>query len=75
MTAIGDRGQRRRVAVDGHKIGEQGGKLGPDLSQIGKKLTRAQIVESLLEPSKTIDPKYVARMVETMPPPARAISS
>src|SRR5262249_17841277 len=39
--------------------------LGPDLSQIGKKLDRARILESILEPSKTIDPQYVQYLVET----------
>jgi putative heme-binding domain-containing protein len=36
------------------------------LSQIAKKYTRAQILESILEPSKSIDPKYVAYLVETV---------
>jgi putative heme-binding domain-containing protein len=39
--------------------------LGPDLSQIGKKYSRAQLLESILEPSKQIDPKYVTYLVET----------
>ncbi len=42
-----------------------GSTLGPDLSEIGKKYTRAQILESILEPSKFIDPKYVTYLVET----------
>src|SRR5262249_26590901 len=48
-----------------HRIGGTGSTLGPDLSQIGKKYTRAQILESILEPSKSIDPKYVTYLVET----------
>ncbi len=48
-----------------HRVGKTGSTLGPDLSEIGKKLTRAQILESILEPSKFIDPKYVAYLVET----------
>jgi putative heme-binding domain-containing protein len=51
--------------VNCHRVGETGSKLGPDLSDIGKKYTRAQILESILEPSKSIDPKYVAYLVET----------
>jgi putative heme-binding domain-containing protein len=48
-----------------HRIAGVGSTLGPDLSEIGKKNTRAQILESILEPSKFIDPKYVTYLVET----------
>jgi putative heme-binding domain-containing protein len=48
-----------------HRIGELGSTLGPDLSQIGKKYSRAQILESLLEPSKSIEPKYQTYVLET----------
>jgi putative heme-binding domain-containing protein len=48
-----------------HRIAGVGSTLGPDLSEIGKKYSRAQILESILEPSKFIDPKYVAYLVET----------
>lgn len=52
------------VCKNCHRIGETGGKLGPDLSQIGKKNDRSQLLESLLEPSKVIDPKYTGYAVE-----------
>jgi len=48
-----------------HRINGTGSPLGPDLSQIGKKATRAQILDSLLDPSKIIEPAYVVYMVET----------
>jgi putative heme-binding domain-containing protein len=48
-----------------HRIAGTGSTLGPDLSQIGKKYTRAQILENILEPSKQIDPQYVTYLVET----------
>jgi putative heme-binding domain-containing protein len=48
-----------------HVIAGTGGKVGPDLSQIGKKYNKAQLLESVLEPSKFIDPKYITRLVET----------
>jgi putative heme-binding domain-containing protein len=51
--------------VNCHRIGGTGSTLGPDLSLIGKKYTRAQILESILDPSKSIDPKYVTYLVET----------
>lgn len=48
-----------------HRIGNQGTELGPDLSEIGKKYNRAQLLESIIEPSKQIDPKFAAYLVET----------
>ena len=48
-----------------HQIGGKGKELGPDLSQIGKKYNRQQILESLLEPSRIIDPKFLTIQVET----------
>jgi putative heme-binding domain-containing protein len=48
-----------------HRIGDKGSTLGPELTQIGKKLNREKLLESLLEPSKEIEPKYVAYVVET----------
>src|SRR5262249_34195230 len=38
--------------VNCHRINGAGRTLGPDLSKIGEKYTRGQIVESVLEPSK-----------------------
>ena len=35
------------------------------MSQIGTKYNRAQLLESILEPSKQVDPKFVAHLVET----------
>jgi putative heme-binding domain-containing protein len=48
-----------------HKIGTAGRELGPDLSQVGKRLDREKLLESILEPSKAIDPKFVTYLVET----------
>jgi len=48
-----------------HRVNGTGSTLGPDLSQVGKKATRGQILESLLEPSKVIEPQYVAYLLET----------
>ena len=47
-----------------HRIGEVGSKLGPELTLIAKKNSRAQILDSILEPSKQIDPKYVSYVVQ-----------
>jgi putative heme-binding domain-containing protein len=48
-----------------HKVGEVGRNVGPDLTAIGKKLDRPKLLESLLEPSKTIDPQFVTQLIET----------
>lgn len=48
-----------------HRVGKEGTEVGPDLTQIGKKLDRAQLLESILEPSKRIDPAYVTHTLET----------
>ncbi len=48
-----------------HRVGQQGKLLGPDLSTIGKKLNRAKLLESLLEPSREIDPKFASWQVLT----------
>lgn len=48
-----------------HRVDGAGSTLGPDLSGIGKKYSREQILEQLLQPSKTIDPRYATQVVET----------
>ena len=47
-----------------HRVAGQGGQIGPDLSDVGKRLTKRQILESILDPSKDIDPKYAAYLVQ-----------
>ncbi len=41
-----------------HAVGGRGGAVGPALDRVGARLDRRQILESLLEPSKTIAPEY-----------------
>jgi putative heme-binding domain-containing protein len=48
-----------------HRIAGDGTELGPDLSQIGKKLDRAKLLESILDPSRNIEPQFVTWVVET----------
>jgi putative membrane-bound dehydrogenase-like protein len=43
-----------------HRVDGRGGKLGPDLSKIGKSAPRDKIIESILTPSKEIAPLFVA---------------
>jgi uncharacterized repeat protein (TIGR03806 family) len=48
-----------------HRLEQSGTELGPNLSESVKKLSRGQLLESILQPSKSIDPKYMAYVVET----------
>jgi putative heme-binding domain-containing protein len=48
-----------------HKIGDRGTALGPDLSAIGKLRGREDLLESILEPSRRIEPKYAAYVAHT----------
>lgn len=48
-----------------HQIRGVGGHIGPDLSMIGKKGSRENLFESILEPSKAIADQYIQYQVET----------
>ena len=48
-----------------HQFVGQGRNLGPELSGIGQRLNRSQILEGLLHPSKTIAPEYQVWNIET----------
>jgi putative heme-binding domain-containing protein len=48
-----------------HKIHGQGGDVGPDLSQVGGKLDRTHLIESILDPSAEILQGYHATVLET----------
>ena len=41
-----------------HSIGSSGAQIGPDLSSVGRRYDTAAILESILAPSKVMDPKY-----------------
>jgi putative membrane-bound dehydrogenase-like protein len=41
-----------------HRLGEQGEKIGPDLTGVGKRFARIHIIESILDPSRTIAPSF-----------------
>jgi uncharacterized repeat protein (TIGR03806 family) len=48
-----------------HQIEGKGRKVGPDLSHIGKKYNKGQILENLMDPSKVVEEKYIAFVVQT----------
>jgi putative heme-binding domain-containing protein len=46
-----------------HRVDDQGGTVGPDLSTIGKTATPQDIVESVLWPKRQVKPEYVALQI------------
>jgi putative heme-binding domain-containing protein len=43
-----------------HKMGGEGGSIGPDLTQLGTRFSAKDILESIIEPSKVISDQYAA---------------
>jgi putative heme-binding domain-containing protein len=52
--------------ADCHKVGDKGLSVGPELTAIGKTRTKTDLLESLLEPSRRIDPQYTSYLVKTL---------
>ncbi len=48
-----------------HTIQGAGGQIGPDLSLIGKKASKENLLESILQPSKAIADQYLTWQIET----------
>ena len=48
-----------------HRVGGEGTDFGPDLSHIGTKYDRARLLESILEPSRSIEPNFVTYIART----------
>lgn len=42
-----------------HRIGSTGAQIGPDLTNVGKRFDSRAILESIISPSKVMDPKYL----------------
>ena len=49
---------QRRESVKCHRIGQEGATIAPDLSDIGRRFSRIHLIESILEPSRSIAPSY-----------------
>jgi putative membrane-bound dehydrogenase-like protein len=41
-----------------HRLGDQGERIGPELTSVGSRFSRIHIIESILEPSRTLAPSY-----------------
>ncbi len=48
-----------------HRIGGVGVALGPDLDAIGTKYEKAELLRQTIEPSRSIDPKYMLLVIAT----------
>jgi putative heme-binding domain-containing protein len=57
--ARGARLYREQSCAACHTIGPEGGRLGPDLTHIGRNYSRDQLRESLVEPAKQIGARYL----------------
>jgi len=71
LTGDAQRGQQLFLTSAGlqcrncHRAAGQGTQLGPDFDGLGAKRSRGELLESLIEPSKKIEPQYVSYVVET----------
>jgi len=41
-----------------HRLGDQGERIGPELTGVGSRFSRIYLIESILEPSRTIAPSF-----------------
>jgi putative heme-binding domain-containing protein len=70
-TGVAARGKQLYFNTEGvqckncHLLGGVGTALGPDLSKIGGKYNRAQLLETILDPSRSIEKQYVTYVLET----------
>ena len=66
LTRPGDPGRGRKVLEDVekslclkcHRVGDRGERIGPELSGLGGRFARITIVESILEPSRSVAPGF-----------------
>ena len=66
LTVAGDPDRGRKLFEEAdksqclkcHRLGDRGERIGPELSGVGSRFSRVTIVESILEPSRTIAPVF-----------------
>jgi putative heme-binding domain-containing protein len=46
-------------------VRETGFQFGPELTDVGRRLSRRELIESIIEPSRKVDPKYVTTTIIT----------
>lgn len=47
-----------------HRVGDQGERVGPELTALGARFAKVYIVESILEPSRTIAPSFESTAID-----------
>jgi len=67
LTGNADNGKAvfRRVCASCHIAENVGHEFGPELSDAGKRLSRHDIIESIIEPNKKVDEKYITTSLVT----------
>ena len=55
----------RRVCVACHKLGNEGSDFGPNVDDVGKRLSSYKLVESLIDPNAEVAEKYLSTSVLT----------
>jgi putative heme-binding domain-containing protein len=54
-----------KVCASCHRIGEIGKDVGPDLTTLASRFRRADVIDSIVNPSKTISDQYEMILIET----------
>ncbi|MDA1232332.1 MAG: HEAT repeat domain-containing protein, partial [Planctomycetota bacterium] len=53
----------KSMCIRCHRLGPEGGRIGPDLTGIGNRFSRIHLIESMLEPSRTVAQSYATIVV------------
>ncbi|MAD80030.1 MAG: hypothetical protein CMJ50_04195 [Planctomycetaceae bacterium] len=53
----------KSLCIKCHRLDDEGGRIGPDLTGIGSRFSRIHLIESILEPSRTVAPSYASMVV------------
>lgn len=56
----------RRNCIACHKVFNEGNEYGPNMNEVGKRLTRFKIVESIIDPNAELDAKYQSTRIDTI---------
>jgi len=57
--ATGQRALAAAACLRCHRMGDSGSPVGPDLTHVGKRFDGRALLESIIEPSRQVDPKYL----------------
>ena len=60
-----ERTYKKLGCIQCHRLNEEGGGAGPDLTTVGARLSPAQILTSIVAPSERISPEYAATLIVT----------